>query len=80
MGLRRERHGKTVDYIEQIDKFEFIGMLKTEFTEEHQMTNEEQQAYFAQREQEQLDKCRIRSEKQFIRECKKADIHPIFNS
>ena len=50
-------------------------MLKTEFAEEHQMTKEEQQAYFAQREQELLAKCRIRSEKQFISECKKADIH-----
>ena len=39
------------------------------------MTKEEQQAYFAKREQEMLDGCRIKSEEQFIGECKKAGIN-----
>lgn len=39
------------------------------------MTKEEQQAYFAKREQELLDMCRIRSKEQFLGECKKAGIN-----
>ena len=39
------------------------------------MTKEEQQAYFSKREQELLDGCRIKSEEQFIDECKKAGIN-----
>ena len=32
------------------------------------------EAYFAKREQELLDKCRIRSEEQFFDECRKTGI------
>lgn len=38
------------------------------------MTKEEQQAYFAKREQELLDMCRIKTEEQFLEECRKAGI------
>ena len=38
------------------------------------MTKEEQQAYFAKREQELLDKCRIQSEEQFLAACGEAGI------
>ena len=38
------------------------------------MTKEEQQAYFAKREQELLEKCRIKSEAQFVQECRNAGI------
>lgn len=39
------------------------------------MNNEEQQTYFAKREQELLDGCKIKSEEQFISECKKVGIN-----
>ena len=39
------------------------------------MTTEEQQAYFAKREQECLDLCRIQTEAQFLDECRKAGIN-----
>ena len=38
------------------------------------MTNEEQQAYYAKREQELLDKCKIKTKEQFLDECRKAGI------
>ncbi len=38
------------------------------------MTKEEQQACFAKREQELLDKCRIKTREQFLDECRKAGI------
>ena len=38
------------------------------------MTNEEQQAYHAKREQELLDKCKIKTKEQFLDECRKAGI------
>lgn len=39
------------------------------------MNQEKQQAYFAKREQELLDGCRIKSEEQFVDECEKAGIN-----
>lgn len=39
------------------------------------MTEEEQKAYFAKREQELLDKCRIKSKEQFLDECRKTGIY-----
>ena len=39
------------------------------------MTEEEQQAYHAKREQELLDACRIKTKEQFLDECSKAGIH-----
>ncbi len=36
------------------------------------MTKEEQEAYWAKREQELLDMCRIKTEEQFLEECQKA--------
>ena len=38
------------------------------------MTQEEQQAYFAKREQELLEACRIKTKEQFLDECSKAGI------
>ena len=38
------------------------------------MTKEEQQAYYAKREQELLDACRIKTKEQFLDECAKAGI------
>ena len=38
------------------------------------MTKEEQQAYYAKREQELLDGCRIKTREQFLDECQKAGI------
>ena len=38
------------------------------------MTKEEQQAYYAKREQELLDKCQIKTKEQFLEECSKAGI------
>ncbi|MCR5352918.1 MAG: hypothetical protein K6D98_01275 [Clostridiales bacterium] len=38
------------------------------------MTKEEQDAYFAKREQKLLDRCRIKTKEQFLDECKKAGI------
>ncbi len=38
------------------------------------MTKEEQQAYYAKREQELLERCRIKTKEQFLDECEKADI------
>ena len=38
------------------------------------MTKEEQQAYYAKREQELLNGCKIKTKEQFIEECKKAGI------
>ena len=38
------------------------------------MTDEEHQAYYAKREQELLDACKIKTKEQFIEECKKAGI------
>jgi len=38
------------------------------------MPKEEQQAYFAKREQELLDECRIKTKEQFVDECRKAGI------
>ena len=39
------------------------------------MTKEEQQAYYAKREQELLDACRIKTKEQFLDECRKAGIN-----
>ena len=39
------------------------------------MTEEEQKALFAKREQELLDKCKIKTREQFIDECKRAGIN-----
>jgi hypothetical protein len=39
------------------------------------MTKEEQQAYFAKREQELLDACKIKTKEQFLEECRKAGIN-----
>jgi len=44
--------------------------IKLVFAEDHQMTEEEQQAYYAKREQELLDACRIKTKEQFLDECK----------
>ena len=38
------------------------------------MTREKQQAYFAKKEQELLDKCQIKTREQFLDECRKAGI------
>ena len=38
------------------------------------MTKEEQQAFFEKQRQERLDKCHIKTQEQFIEECRKADI------
>ena len=38
------------------------------------MTQEEQQAYFEKQRQERLNNCRIKTQEEFIEECRKADI------
>ncbi|MBQ2591972.1 MAG: hypothetical protein II567_01655, partial [Candidatus Riflebacteria bacterium] len=38
------------------------------------MTEEEHQAYWAKRRQEIYDKCRVKTQEQFIEECRKAEI------
>ena len=37
-------------------------------------TQEEQQAYFEKQRQERLNNCRIKTQEEFIEECRKADI------
>lgn len=43
-------------------------------------TQEEQQAYFDKQIQERLDKCHIKTQEQFIEECRKEDMKEYINS